>query len=221
MKRQGLGASPHFRPPSDWREFPSSDLSPILRVALQEIVTHGYDATSVRVIAEGVGVTVPALYYHFANKQALLVALLDHAMDIVMEHLILASSDAGDEPVLRFAHLVEAIALYMANHRDLAFLDSERRSLKPENLNRYADRRDDVERLLRGAIVDGCSSGAFGTEDPDECGRAILSMCQGIASWYRPDGPMTPGETASRYVQIALAAVECEPVARAKLTAPA
>lgn len=208
MKRQGLGASPQFRTPSNWREFPPPDLSPILKVALQEIVTHGYDATSVRVIAEGVGVTVPALYYHFANKQALLVALLDHAMDIVMEHLTLASRDAGNDPVLRFAHLVEAISLYMANHRDLAFLDSERRSLTQENLSRYAGRRDDVERLLRDSILDGCRSGNFGTEDPDECGRAILSMCQGIAAWYRPNGPMTPGETASRYVKIALAVVE-------------
>ncbi|MEU3787934.1 TetR/AcrR family transcriptional regulator [Streptomyces sp900129855] len=36
--------------------------------------------------AQSVGVTVPALYYHHENKQAMLVALLERAMDEVLSH---------------------------------------------------------------------------------------------------------------------------------------
>ena len=194
--------------PGDWRAYPPLKLSRILSVALAEIVEHGYDATSVRTIASKVGVTVPALYYHHENKQAILVALLDHAMDTVTGHVEAALAEAGDDPVRRLSVVVEAIVLYMARHRDLAFLDSERRSLTPENLAYYLKRRDHIDRALGDAIEDGCAAGVFRTPVPTEARRAILSMCQGIAGWFHADGPKTPAQTAQDYVQIALAAVE-------------
>lgn len=195
-------------PLDDWRRYPPLELSSILSTALTQIVEQGYDATSVRTIAKEVGVTVPALYYHFENKQAILVALLDHAMSIVHTHASTALAEAGDDCVQRLSVLVESIVLYMAHHSDLAFLDSERRSLTPENRERYFVQRARLERLLRDTVADGTAQGLFTTPHPDECSRAILSMCQGIASWYRIDGPVPPQEMAERYVQIALATVQ-------------
>ncbi|MBB2946977.1 AcrR family transcriptional regulator [Actinoplanes lutulentus] len=191
-----------------WTHYPALDLSPILAVSLDQIVRHGYDATSVRKIAAEVGVTVPALYYHFENKQAILMALLDHAMTTVTAHVDAAVAEAGPDPVARLSGAVEAIVLYMAHHRDLAFLDSERRSLSPANLARYVEHRDRIEGLLRDAIVSGCRAGVFRTPAPAVCGRAILAMCQGVAGWFDPSGPKKAEETAADYVRIALAAVE-------------
>jgi AcrR family transcriptional regulator len=193
---------------ADWRVYPPLELPRILQVALTEVVQHGYDATSIRTIAREVGVTVPALYYHYENKQAMLVALLDRAMGIVLGHCAAALRDAGDDPVRRLSALVEAIVLYMAHHSDLAFLDSERRSLTPGNRARYFDQRNHLGRWLQEAITDGADRGLFATDVPGECSRAVLSMCQGIASWYRRGGPVGPEAMAQRYVRIALAAVE-------------
>ncbi|MEU4422167.1 TetR/AcrR family transcriptional regulator [Actinoplanes sp. NPDC024001] len=192
----------------EWTHYPALELPPILAVSLDQIVRHGYDATSVRKIAGEVGVTVPALYYHFANKQAILMALLDHAMQIVTSHVDAALEEAGNDPVARLSGAVEAIVLYMAHHRDLAFLDSERRSLTPGNLERYVRHRDRIEGLLRETIVSGCRAGVFRTENPTACGRAILAMCQGVAGWFQPGGPQTAEESAADYVRIALAAVQ-------------
>ncbi|MGI5158947.1 TetR/AcrR family transcriptional regulator [Microbispora sp. CA-102843] len=191
----------------DWRAYPPLELSPILSAALAEIVEHGYEGTTVRKIASRVGVTVPALYYHFENKQAMLRELLDRAMRIVLTHARAALEEAGASCVDRLSALVEAIALYMAHHRDLAFLDSERRSLTPGNRAEYVSRRDELERELRAAIDTGVRQKVFRTRYPDECSRAILSMCQGIAGWYRPDGSIDPQTMAMRYVDIALATV--------------
>ena len=49
----------------------------ILEVALDLFVEQGYDKTSLREIAEQVGVTKAALYYHFASKEAILRALME------------------------------------------------------------------------------------------------------------------------------------------------
>lgn len=197
--------------PADWRAYPPLELPRILEVALAQIVEHGYDATTVRTIAKEVGVTVPALYYHFENKQAILVALLDHAMGTVLGHAQAALDEAGDDCVDRLSALVEAIVLYMAHHSDLAFLDSERRSLTPENREHYFAERRKLEQHLRDAVLAGTRDGRFRTAQPEECSRAILSMCQGIASWYSLAGPVPPEEMADRYVAIALAAVEHRP----------
>ncbi|MGW0824522.1 hypothetical protein [Streptomyces sp. NPDC002845] len=48
---------------------------------------------------------------------------------------------------------------------------------------------------------------AFTIPVPVEAGRAVLAMCQAVAQWYRPDGPLPPHEIAHRYVTIALATV--------------
>ena len=99
---------------SGWREYPPLELQPLLALALDEIVEHGYDGTSVRKIANRAGVTVPALYYHFENKQAMLRELLDHAMRIVLTHARAALQEAGADCPARLSALVEAI---VAVHR--------------------------------------------------------------------------------------------------------
>lgn len=46
-------------------------------VALELFSTNGYEKTSLREIAERVGVTKASLYYHFPSKQALLAAIVE------------------------------------------------------------------------------------------------------------------------------------------------
>lgn len=48
----------------------------LLDAALELFATQGFDATTVRQIADAVGVRDPAIYAHFAGKQALYDALL-------------------------------------------------------------------------------------------------------------------------------------------------
>lgn len=214
MSQQSIPTLPAESAPSDsavagtsWRDFPPLELPPILRVALGQIVAVGYHATTVRSISKELGVTVPALYYHYENKQAILVALLDTAMNIVHSHTTAALEEAGDDPADRLAALVESIVLYMAHYRDLAFLDSERRALTPENFDRYIAQRDLIEQQLRSTVTKGHDDGVFNTEYPKESARAILSMCQGISGWFRSKGRKGPEEIAQQYTKFALATV--------------
>ncbi|MGW0824467.1 TetR/AcrR family transcriptional regulator [Streptomyces sp. NPDC002845] len=196
---------------TDWRVYGPLELPPILAHALDAIVEHGYHATTVRDLARRVGVTVPALYYHYANKQAILVELLLGSLASVLGRCRTAVEEAGDDPVDRFGALVECIALYMTHRTPLAFLDTEIRSLEPGNRARYVALRDELEGLLRDTVREGADAGVFTIPVPVEASRAVLTMCQGIAHWYRPDGELTPFDIAKRYVTIALATVGHRP----------
>jgi AcrR family transcriptional regulator len=72
----------------------------ILEAARRLFEERGYDATSLRLIAETVGTTKAAVYYHFPAKEHLLLELtrpmLDAMADLVAE--IRHSGNGGDDP---------------------------------------------------------------------------------------------------------------------------
>ena len=57
----------------------------ILEVAAELFIEHGYDTTSLREIADRLGFTKAALYYHFQSKEDLLAALLAPGDALVRE----------------------------------------------------------------------------------------------------------------------------------------
>ena len=62
--------------PQDGRRTPAADTRRrILAVALEQFSTHGYAGTSMRDIAETMGMTKAALYYHFESKEQILEAV--------------------------------------------------------------------------------------------------------------------------------------------------
>ena len=54
----------------------------ILDEARQLFLTRGYAETSMQEIADSVGMTKPALYYHFKDKQDLLLAVLSREIEL-------------------------------------------------------------------------------------------------------------------------------------------
>jgi AcrR family transcriptional regulator len=53
----------------------------ILDAAVRLFVAKGYEETSLREVADAVGITKPSLYYHYASKLELLVAIVNPLLD--------------------------------------------------------------------------------------------------------------------------------------------
>lgn len=192
---------------TDWRNPAPPELSPILSGAVKVFHERGYHGASVRDIAQRVGVTVPALYYHYESKQAMLVALLETGVGDLLDRAEHAVEDAGEDPAVRFANLVESMVLHMTQRVSLAFLDSELRYLDPKNRKHYASMRKRLEKLLLDTIADGEDAGVFEVQHPTDTTRAILGMCQAVATWYHPRGRRQGADIAARYAEIALQTV--------------
>lgn len=190
-----------------WRVFEPLDLSPTLAGALEVFSERGYFGTTVRHVATRVGVTVPTLYYHHANKQAMLVELLNTGFGELLVRAEAAAEAADGDPVLGFRNVVTASALHMTHRLEMAILDPELRYLEPENRVAYAGLRDSLEKLLRDCVVKGMQSGAFQVTYLDDTCRAIWGMIGSISSWYHKGGPLAPEELATRYTHVALRAV--------------
>jgi AcrR family transcriptional regulator len=208
---------------SNWRTV-DVELTPILEASLEAFYENGYEGTSVRDIARRVGVTVPALYYHHVNKEAILYDLLHSAIEHLMRQTDEALAEAGPMAVPRFLNLVECIVLYMAHVTKLAHLDTDIRSLTPPHRKAYVAKRRAIEDLLRETIQAGVDVRAFEVSSPKDTARALLGMFQAIATWYQPNGGLSPRELVVTYLDISAHAVGAKPAllkrARAAQTAP-
>jgi AcrR family transcriptional regulator len=187
----------------DGQQSAVDELSPILSSALDAFYENGYHGTSVRDIARRAGLTVPALYYHHANKQAILYALLDHSINAAIETSRAALEAAGADPSERLDRLVECLVLFMTEHRKSAAMDAEIRSLTPENRRSYGNKRRVVERMLTATIEDGVRAGTFDVTYPHDTARALLGMIQAVTIWFRPGGRLSAQKVAERYLDIA------------------
>ena len=188
-----------------WDEYPTEpDLPPVLRHALDAFVANGYHGTTVRDLAKRLGQTVPAIYYHYENKQAVLVALMARSIDDLLDRCVLAEAEVEENPAKRLEALVRCIVLYVAHRREMAFLDSEIRSLEPANRDAYVLKRDRMQAMITRVVTDGMERSVFSPGDSHAHARAVLTMLRGIANWYHPGGHLTPADLCDQYVTYSL-----------------
>jgi AcrR family transcriptional regulator len=90
----------------------------LLDVALELFSRHGFAGTSVQAIADRVGMTKAAIYYHFRSKDDLLAALVAPAF-AELEQLLEAAA-AGSGPAARREQAVQGYIEYLLRHRKLA-----------------------------------------------------------------------------------------------------
>lgn len=188
----------------DWRDFTEDSLPPMLSSAVQTFVAHGYHGTSIRTLAAAANMSVAGLYHHFASKQSIIVAIMDHAMDELWQRSRSALAEAGADRSEQLGLLIECLALFHAHRKQLAFLAStEMRSLDPESLDRHIVARDRQERLLVDLLREGGNEGAFESDDPCQVARALTTMCTGISQWFDAAGPLSAASVAAAYVRYA------------------
>jgi AcrR family transcriptional regulator len=190
----------------------AASVEAIKAAALRTFREHGYHGTSVREIANAAGISVAGLYHHFSTKLEILFALLTRVMGDLIDATEAALDDAGDDPTEQLRAVVTAHVRFHTERQDDSFVgNTELRSLNPEMRAIIIGYRDHQQRIFDAVIARGADLGVFRTPYPREASRAVVTMSTAVATWYRPEGPLTPGEIASRYSDLALATVEATP----------
>jgi AcrR family transcriptional regulator len=125
----------------------------ILDVALDLFIEKGFDKTSLREIAEQLGFSKAALYYHFASKDDILMSLhlrLHELGRVALERLGAQSADVGSWRAL----LSELVDEMMANRK--IFVMHQRNQAAFENLHRegHDEAHEDLEEVFRRVLAD-------------------------------------------------------------------
>ena len=167
---------------------------------------NGYAATSIRDIARALDIQGASLYAHVASKEELLWAIVDRAATAFEQAAERATTEtASADAVERLAALVEAhVETVTADPERSSVFVTEWRYLSEPRRTTISDRRDAYEDQFRDAITRGIAVGSFRATDPAIGTTFILTALNGIATWYRPAGRLSPDRIADHYVELAL-----------------
>lgn len=174
----------------------------IIHTAAQIFRQKGYHATSMRDIAEAVHLRKASLYHHISSKQELLLAILDEALDVLIDDLQqVVKSPLPPEEKLRLA-MRKYIERITSNADLAAVLLLEHRNLAPEFSRRHITRRDRFEALWRGIIREGIGSGVFRETDEAVVTFALLGVQNWLVTWYRDGGRLQPADLADQFAAL-------------------
>jgi len=178
----------------------------VLLAAVDNFARLGYHGTTMRDIARDAGITVASIYHHFPSKQRMLQDIMARTLSDLLALTRGALLRAGASPVEQLDAGVRAWVLFHTSRRAEALIGaSEIRSLDEPGRRLVVALRDEQEAMFRDVVARGVAEGSFTTPYPREAVRAIISMGNAIASWYRPGGELSAEETADRYAALALA----------------
>ncbi len=164
------------------REF---DEEAVLEAATQRFWNNGYEATSMRDLADHTGTTTPSLYNAFGDKRAIYRLVLDRYARLTLEAG--AAILGGDDPPLR------ALERYFDALIEEALADSLRKGCFVVNTALEVAPHDqafqqvvigafdEVERCVRDCVTAGQRDGSILTEQPaGDVARLALSIVLGI-----------------------------------------
>ncbi|MFC5830361.1 TetR/AcrR family transcriptional regulator [Nonomuraea insulae] len=190
------------------RSTASNSRDAVYAAALEAFAEKGFHGASMRDIARRAGVVLSNLYHYADSKSDLLVELLKKANYDHLSATEWALTGADASPRHRLEAAVKAYVGYIVDHPMEALIaHSELRYLGDDDRKRLVMARDRVEALFDGIIEDGVRAGTFTTSHSRGVTRAVLTMCAGIAQWYRQDGRLSREDIAGEYADYALALV--------------
>jgi AcrR family transcriptional regulator len=118
----------------------------ILAIALDLFTVQGYDKTSLRQIAEKLGFSKAAIYYHFASKGEILLALHSRFHEVGLSAI--NSMDESDWTLEGWAKILDGLIDQILEHRVLIILHDRNRAALEELHGHDAD-HDDLETRLQ------------------------------------------------------------------------
>ncbi|MCQ1945750.1 TetR/AcrR family transcriptional regulator [Arthrobacter sp. zg-Y1116] len=194
------GSEPAAGPASGPRRGrPGYDQQTVLNVAVDVFNRHGYEATSMGILAENLGITKSAIYHHVTSKGDLLRLALDHALDGLEAVLddpraSAGAADARLEFVLRgtIEVLTERLPFVTLLLRLRGNTEIERSALA---------RRREFDHRVSGLVDAARSEGSVRSDiDPRTTTRLLFGTINSIVEWYRPGGPLPAQKLADNII---------------------
>ena len=162
----------------------------ILRVARDLFYSKGYEAASMRDIAQQIGFTQAAIYYHFRSKEEILVALIDNftaQLHAMLKRLLQETGDLLQD----FERAVHAhIMLSQSDYRDIKLVLEDKKLLAQPLADRLGERELLIYELYKSRIKELLNLNQCTSVTPTVAAFTTLGAINFVYQWYRPGGSL-------------------------------
>jgi TetR/AcrR family transcriptional regulator, cholesterol catabolism regulator len=175
----------------------------ILQGAARVFRDKGYAESTLRDVAEAVGIDRASLYYYVGSKEELLVELVRGPLtDIENRINAIVESGASPEEMLRAAIVSHLDSYEQGWPESFVFLG--------QDLDRLGDAADDFAKLakryhasLLHIVGEGQRAGVFRSDiEARLVMYGIIGMCNWVHRWYRPGGRHTLRQVGENFASM-------------------
>lgn len=180
----------------------SSKKEIILTKAAQMFREKGFAATSMRDLAERVGIEAASLYNHIKSKNEILEAI---CFDVANRfHINLEETDAKDiSTIQKIEHLMRFHIQEMIEHYEEVYVsDREWKHLNEPFLSNFRTQRRQYRRMFASIIEKGIQKGEIKNIDAPTAVIILLQSVSGIESWHRSQVKITAKELENNMITI-------------------
>jgi AcrR family transcriptional regulator len=150
----------------------------ILNAAISVFSDHGYDGTSMRMIAGKADISVGGLYLYYENKETLYSTLMEKVLEDVSREMEEAIEKIPD-PVTAMKTLIHMRLQYARRNKELiiAYTRQHKFAVGDDVRTRYFERQ---RRLIQRTVERGIASGDFARCDAGEATKVIMGVVRGF-----------------------------------------
>ena len=158
----------------------------MLRAAAQCFNQKGYSGSSLKDVANILGLTDAALYYYVKNKEELVYLCYVRAGEVGRESMdrAVAEGNCGLDTVTRYIRYhVEA----MTGERGPVAIMSEIPSLEPEHRDQVLQISRDHSKRFEAVLEQGIDDGSIAPCDVRMTGNAVMGALNWVPKWFHGD----------------------------------
>ena len=191
----------------------------IIATAVELFYSNGLSNTTLEAVADQMNVTKPFIYSHFKSKSELLAEICSRGIRASLDALnraVASGGSATDKLQLLARDFMLAV---LSNQAHIAIYNREEKHLSPADSDSINDMRREFDRKFCTLLNEGVATGEFVVEDVQLTSLAIGGIVSWSYVWYRPNGRLTPAETADRVADLVLSMVQAKAVRRKRARA--
>lgn len=179
----------------------------ILRVAAEVFGENGYVATTMEQVAERLGVTKPAIYYHFRGKEELYVQVrIAGAQDGARRLDQMITTHREPIAILRAVARDLVTGTFDPANQAMTLIDYQG-PLSGQAVARIREAQRNYRAMLRKVIERGIADGTLADGDARVMALVFIDALHSILHWYRADGRLSRDAVADEVVERAMGVV--------------
>ena len=185
-----------------------SKLEIILKEAAKLFRQKGFGGTSMRDLAEQVGMEAASMYYHIGSKDEILEKICFEVANTYIIHL--EEIEQKQEPYLE--KLKELIRLHVrmmiTSGPEVSVTNHDWKYLSKDKLNEFKELRKFYEQRLEALLEEGIKAGELAEVNTSVALFTILSSLRWIEFWWKPQRGISAKEVEDSIITILLNGLE-------------
>jgi TetR/AcrR family transcriptional regulator, cholesterol catabolism regulator len=170
----------------------------ILSTAAEMFARKGLRATTVRGIADSVGVLSGSLYHHFPSKDAIVHEVLTRYLDAIRARYAVVLASGKDPANCLHDLVVTSLEVAEEQPHATAIYQNEAQYLREmPGFSEIQSAADQIQQAWLQVIAAGAADGSFRDDIPPRVFYRLIRDAVWLSvRWHRPDGPYSTGQFA-------------------------